>query len=55
MPPVLPFGFFLFLEVALVLLFALDVELDESGIFYSVLLDAGFSLGDVNVVNEVES
>lgn len=51
----LPLGLFLLLEVALVLFFALDIELNERRILLSVLSDAGFSLGDINVVDEVES
>ena len=46
---------FLLLKVALVLFFALDIELNERRILYSVLSDASFSLGDIDVVDEVES
>lgn len=50
----LPLGLFLLLEVALVLFFPLDIERNEGRILYSVLSDASFSLGYVNVVDEVE-
>lgn len=39
----------------MVLFFALDIELNERRILYSVLSDASFSLGDIDVVDEVES
>ena len=53
--PFLPLSLFLLLKVALVLFFALDIELNERRILCSVLSDASFSLGDIDVVDEVES
>ena len=49
------FGLLLFPEILCVLFFPLDIQLDKCSVLLLVFGDAGLRLGDIDVVDEVES